>query len=85
MTSPPSFDVIHRMLLTLVNRLDDIWEALETLQGAVYEIQWRNTEDDMSQDEEAGSGSDTDPIESDDPMAVVLPLAAPKRRKCDEQ
>lgn len=77
-----TFDVLHRHLLQLSLRLDDLAEGIQTIQETLNDIQWQDGDTDA--DVSAGSGSDTDPLEDVDMFdggGFTSAAALVKRRK----
>lgn len=80
MATSAQFDVVHRTLLTICTRLDDIFEVIGDLQAAVSDLQWQG-DTDADEDMDAGSASDTDLLEDEDSVDAFTGAPRAKRSK----
>lgn len=78
MASTTALDVIHRQLLTITLRLDDLFQLHQDLLQRLINLDvdpWQGDTDDDDYMEEDASGSDTDPLNVDSQDLDVLPIA----------
>lgn len=78
MATVTALDVIHRQLLTITLRLDDLFQLHQDLLQRLINLDvdpWQGDTEDDDYMEEDGSGSDTDPISVDIDECDVLPVA----------